>query len=336
MLDPESGREVPVVLVRRRQHRPSVAPARAGHDPRAGVSRAPYEQARRRTAAHGVDGALVLVARELVQLRLPRHDRRGGRAGRVQLPATRGSSSATNEAWRGWSGEQPGASAFLRHGDRVFHTYSLYSRGLDMLMGTYHWLDLTARGRQEDWEEPKAAQRQPGDGLAPPPRPVRPGLGARSTGQRVRTSTPSSVTSTVCSNCAVRAPSAVTAVHPSSQMTGLDAAHRDHGLDGEHHARLEDGAAPPARSSAAPAAGRGTPRRCRGRRTCAPRRSRVACAWCSMARPMSDSGAPGRTASIARSRHSSVTCTRRFELAGRPGRRRRWRWCRRARRRRRR
>jgi predicted dithiol-disulfide oxidoreductase (DUF899 family) len=66
-----------------------------------------------------------------------------------------------DEAWRGWSGEQPGASAFLRHGDRVFHTYSLYSRGLDMLMGTYHWLDLTARGRQEEWEEPKGRSDSP-------------------------------------------------------------------------------------------------------------------------------------------------------------------------------
>ena len=38
--------------------------------------------------------------------------------------------------------------------------------------------------------------------------------------QRVRTSTPSSVTRTVCSNCAVREPSEVLAVQPSSQMTG--------------------------------------------------------------------------------------------------------------------
>ena len=36
-------------------------------------------------------------------------------------------------------------------------------------------------------------------------------------GRRVSTSTPSSVTRTVCSNCAVRLPSAVTAVQPSSQ-----------------------------------------------------------------------------------------------------------------------
>ena len=57
-------------------------------------------------------------------------------------------------SWAGWSGEQPGVSAFLRDDDRVFHTYSSYERGLDVLMGTYIWLDLTARGRQEDWEQP--------------------------------------------------------------------------------------------------------------------------------------------------------------------------------------
>jgi predicted dithiol-disulfide oxidoreductase (DUF899 family) len=47
-----------------------------------------------------------------------------------------------------------GVSAFLRDGDRVFHTYSMYGRGGDLLMGTYNWLDLTALGRQEDWEQP--------------------------------------------------------------------------------------------------------------------------------------------------------------------------------------
>ena len=29
------------------------------------------------------------------------------------------------------------------------------SRGAEMLGGSYYWLDLTALGRQEDWEEPK-------------------------------------------------------------------------------------------------------------------------------------------------------------------------------------
>jgi predicted dithiol-disulfide oxidoreductase (DUF899 family) len=61
-----------------------------------------------------------------------------------------------NPAWKGWSGEEHGASAFLRDGERVFHTYSTYGRGTETLMGTYRWLDLTARGRQEAWEpEPR-------------------------------------------------------------------------------------------------------------------------------------------------------------------------------------
>ena len=59
----------------------------------------------------------------------------------------------------GWmlegSSEQPGYSVFLRDGDRVFHTYSMYARGAESLGGSYYFLDLTALGRQEDWEEPK-------------------------------------------------------------------------------------------------------------------------------------------------------------------------------------
>jgi predicted dithiol-disulfide oxidoreductase (DUF899 family) len=37
----------------------------------------------------------------------------------------------------------------------VFHTYSQYARGLEGTGGSYYFLDLTALGRQEDWEEPK-------------------------------------------------------------------------------------------------------------------------------------------------------------------------------------
>jgi predicted dithiol-disulfide oxidoreductase (DUF899 family) len=51
--------------------------------------------------------------------------------------------------------EQPGTSCFLRVGDDVFHTYSTFGRGAEMLGGSYYWLDLTALGRQEVWEEPK-------------------------------------------------------------------------------------------------------------------------------------------------------------------------------------
>jgi predicted dithiol-disulfide oxidoreductase (DUF899 family) len=48
-------------------------------------------------------------------------------------------------------GEAPGASVFYkdRTGD-IFHTYSAYARGLDMLVGAYNYLDLTPKGRDED------------------------------------------------------------------------------------------------------------------------------------------------------------------------------------------
>lgn len=52
-------------------------------------------------------------------------------------------------------GELHGTSVFLRDGDRVFHTYSTYARGTEQVGGTHYYLDMTALGRQEDWEEPR-------------------------------------------------------------------------------------------------------------------------------------------------------------------------------------
>ncbi len=44
----------------------------------------------------------------------------------------------------------PGVSVFARGEDgAVYHTYSCYARGLDMLNGTYHLLDLVPKGRDE-------------------------------------------------------------------------------------------------------------------------------------------------------------------------------------------
>jgi len=47
--------------------------------------------------------------------------------------------------------EAPGISVFYKspEGD-VFHSYSCYARGLDMLNGAYHYLDLLPKGRDED------------------------------------------------------------------------------------------------------------------------------------------------------------------------------------------
>lgn len=38
----------------------------------------------------------------------------------------------------------------------IFHTYSTYSRGIDMLNGAYHYLDLTPKGRHEDPQDTQA------------------------------------------------------------------------------------------------------------------------------------------------------------------------------------
>jgi predicted dithiol-disulfide oxidoreductase (DUF899 family) len=44
-----------------------------------------------------------------------------------------------------------GVSVFYRDSDeKIFHTYSCYERGLDMLNAGYHLLDLVPRGRDED------------------------------------------------------------------------------------------------------------------------------------------------------------------------------------------
>jgi predicted dithiol-disulfide oxidoreductase (DUF899 family) len=48
------------------------------------------------------------------------------------------------------SDEMPGTSVFTKDakGD-IFHTYSAYARGLDILIGAYNWLDLAPKGRDE-------------------------------------------------------------------------------------------------------------------------------------------------------------------------------------------
>lgn len=58
------------------------------------------------------------------------------------------------EGWR-TPGDYPGVSAFLKVGDEVFHTYSAFGRGIQDFHYGIPYLDLTALGRQEEWEEPK-------------------------------------------------------------------------------------------------------------------------------------------------------------------------------------
>ena len=46
--------------------------------------------------------------------------------------------------------EMPGISVFARNGEDVYHTYSTFSRGVDLMNGAYNYLDLTPKGRDED------------------------------------------------------------------------------------------------------------------------------------------------------------------------------------------
>jgi predicted dithiol-disulfide oxidoreductase (DUF899 family) len=50
----------------------------------------------------------------------------------------------------GPGGERSGTSIFYRDQGDVFHTYSSYARGDDLLIGAYNYLDLTPKGRNED------------------------------------------------------------------------------------------------------------------------------------------------------------------------------------------
>jgi predicted dithiol-disulfide oxidoreductase (DUF899 family) len=49
------------------------------------------------------------------------------------------------------SDEAPGLSVFYKDEQgNIFHTYSSYGRGLDILLGVYNFLDMTPKGRDED------------------------------------------------------------------------------------------------------------------------------------------------------------------------------------------
>ena len=49
--------------------------------------------------------------------------------------------------------EWHGTNAFIRDGDRVFRTYFINNRGDEVFVNTWNFLDMTALGRQETWED---------------------------------------------------------------------------------------------------------------------------------------------------------------------------------------
>jgi predicted dithiol-disulfide oxidoreductase (DUF899 family) len=57
--------------------------------------------------------------------------------------------AATGTDPAGYMRQAPGMSAFTLSDGIVYHTYSAYARGLDVLMGFYQWLDRAPKGRNE-------------------------------------------------------------------------------------------------------------------------------------------------------------------------------------------
>ncbi|MGO9743100.1 MAG: DUF899 domain-containing protein [Roseiarcus sp.] len=61
----------------------------------------------------------------------------------AEFAATCGTDAAT------YRRDRPGMSAFVLEDGVVYHTYSTYARGLDILWGAYQWLDRAPKGRNE-------------------------------------------------------------------------------------------------------------------------------------------------------------------------------------------
>ena len=73
---------------------------------------------------------------------------------------------AAKEAYYNFATQDPGVSdregVSVFHKDSagsVFHTYSAYARGIDMLNTAYHYLDLTPKGRDEGGRGPYWVRR---------------------------------------------------------------------------------------------------------------------------------------------------------------------------------
>jgi predicted dithiol-disulfide oxidoreductase (DUF899 family) len=67
----------------------------------------------------------------------------GGAGAEAKFAAMCGTDTAT------YHRDRPGMSAFALQDGAVYHAYSIYARGLDMLWGMYPWLDRAPKGRNE-------------------------------------------------------------------------------------------------------------------------------------------------------------------------------------------
>ena len=108
------------------------------------VSRAPLARDRRRSSGAwaGASSGCRPTATTSTATTMSRSRRTSWPAGEVYYNYARGPFPAE---------EAPGASVFYKDAaGAIFHTYSAYARGLDILVGAYNFLDLAPKGRDED------------------------------------------------------------------------------------------------------------------------------------------------------------------------------------------
>ncbi len=107
---------------------------------------------------HDADTTFVLVSRAPLEKLLAYRERKGW-----QFPWYSSGRSTFNVdcgVTVDGDNEIPGMSVFLRDGENVYQTYATGSRGVEPLLVTYAFLDMTAYGRQEDWEDSPAGWPQ--------------------------------------------------------------------------------------------------------------------------------------------------------------------------------
>jgi predicted dithiol-disulfide oxidoreductase (DUF899 family) len=107
---------------------------------------------------HQKDVNFVLVSRAPLEKLLAYRDRMGW-----EYPWVSSGRSTFNQDFgvtAGDGGESPGFSTFIREGDSVYHAYFTTGRGVEPVLISYAFLDLTVYGRQEDWEDSPAGWPQ--------------------------------------------------------------------------------------------------------------------------------------------------------------------------------
>ena len=159
MFHPEWDDGLPELHGRRGRGVPRLprAPAHPRHHLRPRLA-GPAREAGALQGGEGLVPALVLHERRRLHLRLRHHRRRLPRVRQLQLPHPRrvgGHRPREHAGLRAALRHARASCCFLQADGRVFHTYAVYARGLESLGGSYYFLDNTALGRQEDWEEPK-------------------------------------------------------------------------------------------------------------------------------------------------------------------------------------